>query len=291
MTDIADVGATTESAPPAEVVGSTDSAPAAAPETTTPAAPTTTDVDPFDTSDLSTDGVVPRGRYDKAAKEGQAYREQARALEEKLSTYEQVYGQYAPEDRDTWFAMANEWARDPRAGAEMMQRISEAVLNDGLTPQEATEQVIAEDQVTAAADEAGLTLTPERVAQIVEEKLAAERAEAQAETARREQEAAVQAVFAEIREAGFDPESRDGHSILWTASNETNGDIAKAVEIVKAERQKIIDEYVSGKASTPSTRPAPDSGVLANTVPVLDTLDDAFKAANAFLDGMNRSPG
>jgi hypothetical protein len=185
--------------------------------------------------------------------------------------------------------MANEWARDPRAGAEMMQRIAEAVLNDGLTPEEATEQVIAEDQVSAAAAQTGTSLTPEQVEQIVQQKLEAEREAARQQEAERQQEAAVEAVFNEIREAGFDPSSRDGHAILWTASNETGGDVAKAVEIVKAERQKIIDEYVSGKASTPASRPAPDSGVLATPAPVVNTLEEAFANANRYLDGLKNS--
>jgi uncharacterized protein (UPF0335 family) len=269
-------------ATPAEAAPAAE-APAAAPVETSAPAPAV-EHDPFDSSDLGNEGIVPRGRYDKIAKEGQAYREQARALEEQLATYEQVYGQYEAEDRDAWFAMANEWARDPRAGAEMMQRIAEAVLNEGKTPEEATEQVIAEDQVAAAAEQSGQTLTPQQVEQIVAERLAAEKAE-------REQEQAIESIFSEIRAAGFDPQTRAGHSILWTANNETGGDIAKAVEIVQAERQKIIDEYVSGKASTPSPMTAPDAGMLATQAPEVHNLEDAFKASREFLKGIASTPG
>jgi uncharacterized protein (UPF0335 family) len=275
MTDLADSGASAEAAPVADAPA-VDTAPA--PDTTPAAEP-----DPFD-GELGDDQVYSRGYVEKLRKQGQTYREQAAQRAEELATYEQVYGQYEAEDRDTWLAMATEWARDPRAGAEMMQRIADAVLNEGKTPEEATEQVIAEDQLTAEAADTGTALTPEQVEQIVAERLAAEKAE-------REQEAAIESVFTELRAAGFDPQSREGHSVLWTANHETGGDIAKAIEIVKAERQQIIDEYVSGKAATPAPRTAPDAGMLATASPEVHTLDDAFKASREFLKGMSNSPG
>lgn len=271
-------GAPVEAAP-------AEAAPAAAPaETSAPATSAApAEADPFD-GELGDDQVFSRGYVEKLRKQGQTYREQAQAHEQALSEYEQIYGQYEPEDRQAWFAMANEWARDPRAGAEMMQRIADAVLNEGKTPEEATEQVIAEDQVAAEAEQAGAALTPEQVEQIVAERLAAEKAE-------REQAQAVESVFSELRAAGFDPNTREGHSVLWTANHETGGDIAKAIEIVKADQQRIIDEYVSGKASTPAPRTAPDSGMLATQAPEVHTLDDAFKASRKFLEGISNSPG
>jgi hypothetical protein len=284
MSDTADVGAVA----PAETSAPTESAPAEASAPTTSAPAETSapaDVDPFDSSDLGNEGIVPRGRYDKIAKEGQAYREQARTLEQQLSEYEQVYGQYDPDDKQAWFAMASEFARDPRAGAEMMKRISDAVLNDGLTPEEATEQVIAEDVMTAEVEQqAGGNLTPEQVEQIVSERLAA--AEQQ-----RALDSEVESIFQQLRAADIEPESPRGTYVLALAQKETGGDIAKALEIVQAERQQIIDEYVSGKAATPAPKTAPDSGMLATQAPEVHNLEDAFKASRRFIEGIASSPG
>ena len=276
--------APTESAPAAEAPAA---APASAPDPSPAAAPPPSPAaggDGFDfDAELGNDPVVSRGYAEKLQRQGQSYREQMQGYEAKLAEYENVYGQYEPDDRQAWFAMANEWANDPRAGAEMMQRIADSVLNDGKTPEEATEQVIAEDQLADQAQQQGVNLTPEQVQAMVDERLAAQDAE-------RAQKEAVDGVFNELRAAGFDPQSREGHSVLWTANHETEGDIAKAIEIVNAERQKVIDEYVAGK-SAPSARTAPTDGMLATPAPEVGTLDDAFKSANAFLDGLSRQPG
>lgn len=274
-------------AAPAEAAPAVE-APAAAPASAPEPAPaetagTTAEPSALDTEFGDSDAVVSRGWAEKIKKEGQTYRERAQEYEAKLAEYEQVYGQYEAEDRQAWFEMANRWAEDPRSGAEMMQRIADAVLNEGKTPEEATEQVIAEDQIAAEADAAGVAMTPEQIQALVDERFAAQKAE-------EAQEAAIQGVFAEITAAGFDPQSRDGHSILWTANNETQGDIAKAIEIVKADKQKIIDEYVASK-SAPSARTAPSDGMLAQPIPEVGGLDDAFKSANAWLKAQTSQPG
>lgn len=262
-----------------------ESAPAA--EAPAAEAPVASD-DPFD-AELGDDAVFPRGYVEKLRKQGQTYREQMQEKAEQLSKYEEVYGQYDAEDRDAWFSMAQEWARDPRAGAEMMQRIADAVLNEGKTPEEATEQVIAEDQVAAevAAEveqESNGMLTPEQVEQIVAERL-------KAYTDEREIEQLAEGILSQVREAGYDPTSRSGQEILLIANTETNGDIAKAIEIKQAENQKIIDDYIAGKTANPSPKTAPDAGVLASQVPEVDTLEDAFKASRRFLEGISSEAG
>lgn len=272
-----------EAAPAAEAPAA---APSSAPDPSvaepTPPSGSVTD-DPFD-GDLADDQqVFSRGYVEKLRKQGQTYREQAQTTAEELAQYNEVYGQYDSSDRETWFELASQWATNPRDAAEWMQRIASAVLNDGLTPEQATDQVIAEDQITDAAEQQGIALTPAQIQAMVDERFAAQQAE-------QAQQQAIDDVFAEVRAGGFDPQSRDGHSVLWTANNETNGDIAKAIEIVKADRQRIIDEYVQGK-SAPSARPAPSDGVLALDVPQVSSLDDAFKSANEFLKGMQSQPG
>jgi hypothetical protein len=270
-----------DAAPPAPAVEAApaQTAPVGSTPAATPAAPEASVLD----TELGDDQVYSRGYVEKLRKEAERYRSESQGNAEQLATYNEVYGQYEADDRDAWFSMAQEWARDPRAGAEMMKRISDAVLNDGVTPEEATQQVIAEDQVAAEVAQAGVNLTPEQVQALVDERFAAQDQE-------RAQNNAVEEVFTELRAAGFDPQTREGHSVLWTANHETNGDIAKAIEIVKADRQAIIDDYVSGK-SAPTARVAPSDGVLANQAPVMNNLDDAFKAANAFMKGQQSQAG
>ena len=279
MSDTADA-APAEAAPAAEAPAAPTPAPAATPAATAPAP--AAEADPFD-GDLPDDQVFSRGYVEKLRKQGQTYREQAQTHAEQLAEYDSVYGQYESEDRQAWFEMATRWAEDPRSGAEMMQRIADQVLNDGKTPEEATEAVIAEDRINAEASDAGVALTPEQIQALVDERFAAQQAE-------RMQQEAIDGVFSEIKAAGFDPHSRDGHSILWTANNETKGDIAAAIEIVKADKQKIIDDYVAAKSS-PSARTAPSDGMLASPLPEVGGLDDAFKNANAWLKAQAKQPG
>lgn len=265
-----------------------ESAPAA--EAPVAEAPVASD-DPFD-AELGDDAVFPRGYVEKLRKQGQTYREQMQEKAEQLARYEEVYGQYDAEDRDAWFSMAQEWARDPRAGAEMMQRIADAVLNEGKTPEEATEQVIAEDQVAAQVEqEANGMLTPEQVEKMIAERLESLTAQQEEQAREREIEQLAEGILSQVREAGYDPTSRPGQEILLIANTETNGDIAKAIEIKQAENQKIIDDYIAGKTANPSPKTAPDAGVLASQVPEVDTLEDAFKASRRFLEGISSEAG
>lgn len=88
------------------------------------------------------------------------------------------------------------------------------------------------------------------------------RAEVERMLAEREQEksisSAVQSIEQQASELGYKKGSRDYVTLLWTAQNETNYDLKAAHETIKADRQRVIDEYVSGKekdADGSATRP------------------------------------
>jgi hypothetical protein len=78
--------------------------------------------------------------------------------------------------------------------------------------------------------------------------------------------------------------------VLWTANNETDGDLNKAAEKIKADRQKIIDDYVSGRSGSRAAL-TPNAGVVAQTDQPIKNLDDARKATEAFLRNQRRDAG
>lgn len=217
--------------------------------------------------------VFDRGYVESVRREAERYREEARTHAEQLATYNDAFSPYEPADRDVWLDLARRWVTDPADAARVMQQIASQVLDEqtGQTAPAAspTSGEVAEDG----------PLTPERVQQMMQSELAA-----RDEAARQQQ--AVEGVFAELRAAGFDPQTRDGFAVLWTANNETNGDVAKAIELVKADRQKIIDDYVAGRANGTHPTPAPNGLSASQSTPITN-LDDAHKATQDFLRSRN----
>ena len=91
--------------------------------------------------------------------------------------------------------------------------------------------------------------------------------------------------MAEVRSAGYDPDSAEGFMVLWNANHETGGDITKAAEMVRGYRQSVIDEYVQGRTSGRVTTPV-SGGLQATAAPAeIRNIEDARKATEAFLKG------
>lgn len=224
--------------------------------------------DPF--TELPVDqALFPRSYVEKLRNEGHKYRTEAQTAAQKAAEYDQVYGRYEPEDRRVWFELANAWAYDPSQAAQMMQEIAQAVLTEG-KPAEPAKAAVSDADIPIPDD-----LTPEKVQAMIDERIAAQ----QQATA---QQHAVETIYQEVRGHGYDPESREGFMVLWTANNETDGDIGAAVEKMKQYRQGIIDEYVAGR-SGPRPVPAPNGGVAANQSVEIGSFEDARKATDAFL--------
>lgn len=259
-------------APAPDVTGATPSVDAApsAPVTdasTSSSAPATGD-DVF--GDLPEQPIFDRGYVDKLRREGAKYRSEARTAAEALAQYNEVFGVYEQPDREVWLDLARTWASDPRSAASVMQQIAQAVLSEG------GDVANVDPAAPPATDAPTAPLTSEQVQQMV-------RGEFEAVERQRAQAAAVESIYAEVRAAGFDPKSRDGFAILWTANNETNGDIKAAIESFKADRQKIIDEYVQQRATGKHGALAPANGVVASASTSIKNMDDARRAADAFL--------
>jgi hypothetical protein len=104
---------------------------------------------------------------------------------------------------------------------------------------------------------------------------------AQAQQAAAEAQA-VDEVYAEVRHAGYDPDSMEGFMVLWLANNSTGGDIAGAAKALGDYRQRIVDDYVAGRRS--GVTPVPSGGTAAAPQTYeIKNFDDARKAADAYI--------
>lgn len=231
--------------------------------------------DPFD--DLPADQpLFPRSYVEKLRTEGQKYRTEAQTAAQRAQEYDSVYGIYEPDDRQVWMDLARTWAVDPNRAAELMSTIARSVLDEGNGDGVGGSVPTADaDTAEAIAEASDGRLTPDQVQAMIDEALAG-----QAQSAAEAQ--AIEDIYGEVRSHGFDPETREGFMVLWTANNETDGDIGAAVEKMKQYRQGIIDEYVAGRSGAKAI-PAPGGGVPAAQSVGIESFDDARKATDAFL--------
>jgi hypothetical protein len=262
-------------------------APPAAPEAAPPAAPAAPASAPADDifAELPADQpIFDRGWVDKVRREGQRYREEARTTAEKLGSYDSVFGGYDDADRQVWFNLAQTWATDPLRAAQMMGAIANSVLGvDGSGPGDGGSGAGAgaPDAGTGTVDDG--ELTPQRVQQMIAEALGAEQAQRMQAEQQRAEQAAINEVYEDVRRAGYDPQSMEGFMVLWLANNSTGGDIAAAAKALGDYRQGIVDEYVSGRKSGVTPMPAAGGSPPAPGVVEIKNLNDARKAADAYL--------
>lgn len=247
-----------------------NSSPAPVPAAAPPSAPPAPAGDDL-LGDLPADrAVFDRGYVEKVRGEAQRYRTEARTAADQLQSYESVFGVYDQADRDVWFDLAKTWASDPAKAAAVMQQIASGVLGEQAPATEPAQQNVTPEEY---ADD---SLTPDKVKAIVEESLKARDASAA-------EQKAINDVFAEVRAAGYDPETAKGFAILYNANHFTGGDIAKAIEMVKADDQKLIDDYVAGRTKS-FAMPAPTGGVAGTaTAGPITNIEDARKATDRFL--------
>lgn len=215
-----------------------------------------------------------RGYVDKIRREGARYRDEARTAQETLSVYDDVYSMYEEADRDVWLDLARQWAVDPRQAATAMQQIAAAVLGEGGEMNDPAAPVVTDPSAAGATASNG-PITNEQIAELV-------RNEVERRDAERAQQQMVESIYSTMRASGIEPKSREGMAVLWTANNETNGDIDKAIELYQADRQKAVDEYIATRQSGGRPAPAPN-GVPASQHTPIKNLDDARRAADEFI--------
>lgn len=216
-----------------------------------------------------------RSYVTKLRDEAANWRTQLREVQERASRYE-VLDRYDDADRQVWIELAQSWEQDPYQAAAAMRQIAERVLGDI----EQQQQQPGNDSLFDGDDDDDLSaMTPEKVQEIVAAELARQAEEA-------ELEAAVEGVYGEIRQAGIDPTSPDGFMVLWRASNQTNGDVAKALEQHQQYKQSIINEFIAAKSGAGAVPPVAN-GIAGAERPQVANLDDAFAAGRAFLERGN----
>jgi len=280
MSDAPTTGGLTTDAVPAGVTASAPASPQATepapPAGTTATPPVTAPPDPL--AELPADrAVFDRGYVESLRTEGAKFRTRANEVQAQLARYDDVFGQYEEPDQAVWLDLARTWATDPAKAAALMQQIAGNVL----------------DEVAAGAGSAGASspggepqrlnepaveqLTPEKVQELIDQQFSAREAKAA-------EAQAVEAVYGEVRTAGFDPNSAEGFMVLWNANHFTNGDITKAVEMTNSYKQSIIDGYVQGRSSGSFPMPTAANGAPATGNPEpIRNLEDAKKATDAFL--------
>lgn len=205
-------------------------------------------------------------------REAEAVAQERAAALERFSAFDG----YSDDDMGIWTKMAADWKSENYTEvATMMQQIAANVLQDptSTTAEKADAQAVI-DNPTDAVDSLG----PDDIRRLVRE-------EAGAMTAEQQQAAAVEGVFEQIRSAGYEDGTPQSFQVLWFANNRTEGDIAKAIELQRAEEQAVIDRYVEslGKGGTPVRMPNLGGGGTPTTDPPKN-LSEARHAAQAWLD-------
>lgn len=218
---------------------------------------------------------------DEAAKHRIAAREaRERIAELEADPIYQVANKYTPEDKATWVQFMDGWLENPQQTANDFRMIANNVLGDPTSTAEEKAEAIEVLEQTENME----ALTPEAVQALVDEKLSARDQQAQTERA-------IDAVHTQIAEAGFPKGTADNFKVLWIANNDpaADGDVSKAIDIMKQERQAIIDEYNTNLRNGVTPKIAPDGGFAGQTETPITSMEDAANAAKAFLAGRQRS--
>ena len=163
-----------------------------------------------------------------------------------------------------------------RIGAEAFLAIGNDLL--GTKPDDPKETPVPDP--TETNDDA---LTPERVQELINEALAAERA-TQTKT---QEEQSRQAEFdAKVEAAGFKKGTPEYFAAVQ-ATVEHNGNVDKALEVTKNYRQSIIDEYVNGRQNDKGV-PAPAAGAGGKAPEQPKNMSEAKAAFKQMIEDRQR---
>jgi hypothetical protein len=223
--------------------------------------------------------VFDRGYVDSIRREGQRYRTTAQEAQQKAQIYDSVFGGYEEGDRNTWLNLASMWQTDPNQAATIMGNIAQAVLGEanGSDTHAEPEGQPAPGDAGDGLGELPAGLTREQVEQMIADTIG------QREQAQQEQQA-VQGVYAEMAAQGYQPDSLEGFMVLYLANQDGSGNVQSGIDKLTSYRQKVVDEYVAGRANGHHPTPSPN-GLLPNATPEIHDLDGARKAAEAFIRG------
>jgi hypothetical protein len=200
-------------------------------------------------------------------------RDEAAAGRTKLKQYDEAFQGYSEVEIDQFLNVARALTQDPVAAADWFEDVAKNI-KQGMTEQQA-QQAATE---TAAAAGVGAEPAEKPLTQQDFERLLDEREATRA--TQKAQEDALQGVYAEMKTLGYDPDTGDGMRVMYLAVNSTNGDLAEADKLVKAEKQAIIDAYLEEKRKDArAAGVTPRGASIASGEREIKSLEDAHMAA------------
>lgn len=179
-----------------------------------------------------------------AQKELRSARDEAASRRVALKNFE-VFERFAEEDRGVLLDLLGQLA-DPdtrSTGAQSMLAIAQALLGD---PDDAGTD-------TPGGDDPDRPLTKAELDRYIEER---EKAKAQ-EQADKE---ALAALDTKATELGYTPGTRNYMALLWEAKHNHGYDLDAAHKALEAEKQQVIDNFISEKSKDAERTPAAGSG-------------------------------
>lgn len=172
----------------------------------------------------------------------------------KAKTYEQAFDGWTSDDQQVWLEAVRTAAADPAKGAEYLRKIAET-----LSPAE--QQAVEEKFLTESQ---------------LNERLDRERLET--ETTQQ-----LRSIKAEAAGLGYEDGSEDYFRLMWVAQNKTNLDLSKADAHIKADRQRVIDEFVEQKRQQANGPRVTTGGSSASEEKPIRTFKDAKASLEARL--------
>lgn len=191
----------------------------------------------------------------KAAKAIADLRKEAGNYRTQAKEYKDAFDGYDDGDRQTFLDLARTLRTDPAAAAEWMRQTADQLLAGDTPTPDAPAEPGADDT----------PLTKAELEQWYADRQAADQAARDAQAAKAEQDRQVQAITDEAKGLGYEPETADYAALMYTALHKTDGDIAKAHEALKAERQALVDAEIARlkEAARTSPQPVPQAGAHA----------------------------
>jgi hypothetical protein len=207
-----------------------------------------------------------RKYVEKLRRENASYRERAKKFETAFEGYEDG----AVEE---WKSLISGFKSDPAAAAQYMADLSANVLQQfNQLPEDKKQEVLDDANAHLDADEKPLTRREL-------EQFYAQKQEEQ------ELSGMVQDIEYEATELGYNLKSREYKLLLMTAQEIPSGDLKEAHNILMADRQRAIDEYVTSKGKDAGRKvPVGNLVGVPDTSNQIKSFKDAKTALEQFLD-------
>lgn len=199
----------------------------------------------------------------------------------KTRDYEGAFDGFGDDGRDFFLNLARTVREDPAQAATMARELAELLGEQTPSAGGAADLDSLDDdtpltagQVKAMLDQRDQTAAQQRAA----------------EDREREVEAGIAKINEEAKALGYEADSLDHFQLLFIANKQTGGDLAEADKVLKANRQRIIDEHVSGKAreADGTATTAPQAGGAPTSEKPIRSLKDADDAMDDFLEAQFR---